>query len=646
MTRDLLPKDAHRRGGLNRRAALMASLIGVACWGSALAENNRLPDGSLFLSWEVTPRWTRTYHVAQRAAGASDNNPGTEAKPWRTIGKAAAVLRPGERVIVHDGVYREWIKPARGGASPEAMIGYEAAAGADVVVKGSDEWTPAWTPTDNRCRPPRAAATWRAALSPDLFAGGPNPFAQIDLPPPPWEKGQQPDGQLRRGQLFFHGEPLVQKLSYAELLQHDNAFWVEPDGAAVHVRLQRDASPVGHSFEITKREQVFAPAERASFIRVKGLRIFHAANAVPIPLPQHGALSAATGHHWIIEDCEIGYANTLGMDIGGQWWGMAGEMTGCMIVRRCRVHHCGVAGICGWHARANQQMLVEDNLIADCGSLRVRDHYETAAIKLHRVTGSLIRRNILLHNRNCAAIWLDGENTNTRVTQNLIYDTSNTPFGSFFSEINDGPVLFDNNIIIGSEEHGVYEHDAGHLAVLQNLIANGRGTAVYLKAGDPGRFAGSRIFQDEHRVYGNILAGFQGYVQIPNQTSRSDGNLLGGLGATNATPFQVCLPESKRLNLAGWRALGFDMHSVDVPLAITFDERTFELQVKGPAGAAIPSVDIAVAQRIAPMTNTAEVLQDDFLGHRRDAKKLEAGPIIGLPLDGTPVRVDPRRLGK
>ena len=224
---------------------------------------------------------------------------------------------------------------------------------------------------------------------------------------------------------------------------------------------------------------------------------------------------------------------------------MAGDLSGCMIVRRCYVHHCGVAGICGWHARANQQLLIEDNRIEHCGSLRVAGHCETAGVKLHRVVGSLIRRNVIFHQHNGSAMWLDGENTNTRVTQNLMYDTQNSSWGCFFDEINDGPVLFDNNIIIDSSTHGVYEHDAGHLAVLQNLIANGDGSAVFLKEGSPERFAGSRIFQDEHRIFGNIMTGFPAYIRMPNPTSQSDGNWLAGLTASEKMPFQLALPENK-----------------------------------------------------------------------------------------------------
>jgi hypothetical protein len=47
------------------------------------------------------------------------------------------VLQPGERVVIAGGVHREYIRPARGGTSPDAMISYEAAPCAKVVVKGA-----------------------------------------------------------------------------------------------------------------------------------------------------------------------------------------------------------------------------------------------------------------------------------------------------------------------------------------------------------------------------------------------------------------------------------------------------------------------------------------------------------------------------
>jgi hypothetical protein len=184
---------------------------------------------------------------------------------------------------------------------------------------------------------------WRAALDPKLFLGE-NPFALENFPVQPSAEWKRfPSMELRRGQVFLDGKPLMQAAKREELLQAEHAFWVEPDGKAVQVRLAGGASPEGRSFELTCREQVFAPVQRGlNYIGVSGFRIFHAANAVPIPLPQRGALSATVGHHWIIEDCEIGYANTIGIDLGGQWWTQHARRVGSE-GQRCQVRGTPVA---------------------------------------------------------------------------------------------------------------------------------------------------------------------------------------------------------------------------------------------------------------------------------------------------------------
>ena len=54
------------------------------------------------------------YHVS--TAGL-DGNPGTKAKPFKTISAAAAIAQPGDTITVHEGVYRERVNPPRGGTS-------------------------------------------------------------------------------------------------------------------------------------------------------------------------------------------------------------------------------------------------------------------------------------------------------------------------------------------------------------------------------------------------------------------------------------------------------------------------------------------------------------------------------------------------
>lgn len=45
---------------------------------------------------------------------------------------------PGDTVIVHEGVYRECVKPENGGTGELTRIVYQAAAGERAVIKGSE----------------------------------------------------------------------------------------------------------------------------------------------------------------------------------------------------------------------------------------------------------------------------------------------------------------------------------------------------------------------------------------------------------------------------------------------------------------------------------------------------------------------------
>jgi hypothetical protein len=72
-----------------------------------------------------------TYHVAP---GGNDGHPGTSAQPWRTLGRANAMLCAGDTVLIHAGVYDDQIRPARSGTSDAERIVYRAAGDGNVVL--------------------------------------------------------------------------------------------------------------------------------------------------------------------------------------------------------------------------------------------------------------------------------------------------------------------------------------------------------------------------------------------------------------------------------------------------------------------------------------------------------------------------------
>jgi hypothetical protein len=80
----------------------------------------------------LTPQGT-TYYVAP---SGSDSNSGTEARPWRTIGKATETLVAGDTVYIRAGTYREQVE-AQNSGSAGSPITYAATPGETVTIDGS-----------------------------------------------------------------------------------------------------------------------------------------------------------------------------------------------------------------------------------------------------------------------------------------------------------------------------------------------------------------------------------------------------------------------------------------------------------------------------------------------------------------------------
>ena len=135
----------------------------------------------------------REYHVA---VTGNDTNDGSAAAPLRTISAAAALAQPGDTVTVHEGVYREWVNPPRGGESDAKRITYQAAPGEKVAVKGSEAVT-GWEKVQND--------TWKVTVPNSLF-GDYNPYA--DLIRGDWFTPK--DREHHTGAVYLDGEWLIE----------------------------------------------------------------------------------------------------------------------------------------------------------------------------------------------------------------------------------------------------------------------------------------------------------------------------------------------------------------------------------------------------------------------------------------------------
>jgi hypothetical protein len=625
----------------------------------------RLPDGVQFSFWEKPLSFSKTYYVDGSSPRSDDRGPGTLDQPFRTISRAAEILQPGERVVIAAGTYRECVRPARGGSGPEKMISYEAAPGAVVIVKASDvlrDWRPSTEPI--REANDSSVRIWKHELSGALFPDAYNPFAMANVPGDwSWLDTKSVDmGPYfrRRGLIFADGVPLEPVEQYAELgnvplrpssqvrgglparkrggpiMQEiggspDGRYWVEHQGNVLHIRVP-GGDPAKSLIEITTREQAFAPRQSGlGYIRIKGLTFQQAGNA--FPPPQRGLVSTGGGHHWVIEGNTIEWANGVGLDIGAQHWtGPRDSQAGnSQVVRGNTIRYIGVEGIGGM---GTVDTLIEDNLIEWVGWQDAERAWEAAGAKFHRARNLLFRRNVIRHIRHANALWLDSDNANSRITANIFADVL-TVSAAIHMEMNRAPNEIDDNIIWdvrnaepgtpgqrGAGGSGIFLHASEHQIVAQNLIGRCDNVGVFPVLRPERANSGNGR---EHEVRNNIFARCEkGGIVFLDERNEADGNVYAGLpekfgGLATNEPMQW-------LDLAAWRAHGWDRRGAVADLDVSFDPDRLELTMK--------------ATTPLPKSPTFNGIDDDLTGKTTGTKR-PPGPLAN-PTAARGRSVDPR----
>lgn len=557
-------------------AALFVFVLNLPAIGKTVAEEVAyvsleppvmLPNGDYFKTWDDRTAYTKTYWVDRKHPQASDENAGSEDRPFLTINKAAQVVRPGEKVVVKAGVYRELVQPRLGGAGPDRMISYEPAPGAKVILKGSRVFKPNWSKS-RKGGASDASSVWMATLADEHFDSC-NPFltenaSKEDIDLMPWAEqwaGKLPY-TLGRGLVFQDGRRLVQQARYADLARQPGSFWVEKESRKLHIHPFDSVNPNQVNWEITTQQHILKPAKAdLGFIRVKGFVFEQAGNG--FPRTAVGALFTMGGHHWIIEDNVVRQVNSVGIEIGARTdeggagrrkdAERAGNSPGCVIVRNNEIYECGTGGIQGLTVR---NALVEDNRIHHCGWQDVQRYWETGAIKLLLNEGTLVRRNIITDIEAAPGIWLDYNNINSRVTQNILVNIESVN-GAVFIEASQVPNLVDHNFIWGVAGSGIYQHDCDELTVAHNFVAACSEEAVEMRI-CAGRMVNGRLSTcKRNRVLNNIFVAARKGVWFIDDDNISDRNIFVDCGG----PF----------DFEAWRKKGFGQNSVTAKIEVSFD---------------------------------------------------------------------------
>ncbi len=595
-----------------------------------------LPDGTSFMSWSDITSYSRTYHVSQNHPKASDENDGSEELPFRTINHAAQVVKPGERVCIHSGIYRELVRPCFSGEGPGRMIAYDAAPGEQVIIRGSREVATKWVlsvdPNDpeniSRQKLSKEVLStgnifskkiWMTTLQDDLFENG---YFPLQIANTTEEEFKMMDWATRwigripyslpRCLLFQEGQRLSQISAYEDLVLLPGSCWVAPDGKTIHIHPFSNANPNSQFFEVAVQEHVIQPQTIGlGFIRVSGLILEHCANG--FLRSGTGGLFTMGGHHWIIEGNTVRHMNSLGIEIGssayerrdprnppsverqGQQASRSVDLNrGHHIVSRNIISDCGTAGIRGLGV---EYSLVEYNDITDCGWQDAEFHYEVAGIKLLITRGTLVQHNYISHIQGGCGIWLDWDNRNSRVTRNVMHDIT-TAQGGIFIEASQVPNLVDNNIIWDINGEGVYLCDTDNTIVVHNLFGNVSEEQVVAKVKTDRSLGGRKLTATGNKIVNNIIAD-QGKPIF----SGDPGNL------TDYNIYVSALPGKSEMKDPG-------IHSVAIQGKIKFDEA--HLLLSWESGSLLPLV---------PLLKNCEL---DFFNNERPKDRCVPGPFRGL----------------
>ncbi len=419
------------------------------------------------------------YYVDAKAGRSGD---GSSENPFKRIGDAAAVAKPGDEVVVRKGVYREYVDPKYAG-TPENRITYRSEEKLGARITGAEELKD-WKPYKG--------TVWTAAVNNTLF-GDYNPYTTYVYGD--WYFA----GRTKHtGCVYLNDRMMYEAKDIEECIEapRSETSW-EPeysvyrwyaeqkDGCTIFYANFQDKDPNKENIEINVRRRCFMPSKtRIGYITVSGFAISKAATTwAPPAAYQDGMISPHWSKGWIIEDCDISNSKCAGICIGkyydpkndhyftykhvksptqmerdavcrGQYHGWVKEKVGSHIIRRNNIHHCEQGGIIG--RMGGVFSIIEDNHIHHINNMMELGGAEIAGIKLHAAIDVTMRRNYIHH---CTmGIWTDWEAQGTRITQNLLHDNQMPSFArqlvggmmsqDIFVEVGHGPTLIDNNILL------------------------------------------------------------------------------------------------------------------------------------------------------------------------------------------------------
>jgi parallel beta-helix repeat protein len=439
-----------------------------------------------------------TYYVDGAAANAADENPGTEALPWKTIARAggAPELRPGDTVLIKTGVYREHARITVSGEEGQPIT-FAAAPGAKVVVKGSEVVKGRWTrlsedPSIPEPYPNAFQNVWKIELG-DGF------FTDPDFPGSYQDKATRWVSQVylqdyRALQLIgddriYTNEPYARLRTVGRGLNDlvMDSFFFDPATQTLYIEIGGD--PSWYSIEVGVRGWVLSASEVHDVV-IRGLELRQ--NRQPggqWPMVNLGGCERVT-----IEDCRVSQADFCGLGLG--------RSKNCT-VRRCDLSYNGNTGLGMGEC---EDCVVEDCRVFFNNYRRFHPGWHAGGMKcIPRNRRCTVRGCEVAYNLNSDGIWFDAENEDIRILGNVSHH--NDGCGIFY-EINPGGGVIADNLVYGNHGRGIYLSGSQSVYVLHNTVAYNDCGIVCMPREDP--FTLERVTILNNLLIDNYVIGERG----------------------------------------------------------------------------------------------------------------------------------------
>ena len=391
-------------------------------------------------------------------ANGLDSNPGTQASPFKTIGKAERVAdgnntrRVGTHVWIAPGTYREAVILASSSKNTSLPMTFEAIIPGAVVISGADVWA-GWQAVP---KIPGAYRRWFSYVWQPCPTDPLGPFEQQIV--------------LRREMVFVNGTPLTQVLTLKDMAT--GSFYVdETQNHEMYMKPAAGTDMNSATVEVSTRPVLFMAQNRSDIV-LRGLT-FEQGNSCR-------------------DQDEVGFvgSNNILVDNDSFDWGNAGGIgfstTNNFTVQNSRAMHNGQRGFRSFEAKYGLWTANEADYSNWRGAQGGIYGWGGGGFHFFAQHNNIINGAKAFFNMTHGVHWdTDDEN----VTATTLVSAGNLRVG-LFAEKSEGPISISNSYICSNSLLGLY-FDGGlslrastYVTSTNNVIANNGGSQIQ-SIGDP-----------------------------------------------------------------------------------------------------------------------------------------------------------------